>query len=453
MSLSVSTQKIKLVKISGDSKKVTKAVTFDIPPGLVEMGRVQKAPEFAALIKDIWRKERIREKTVGIVVPEFSTFMKAFTLPKLPSTELDEAVRWQAREFLPNEGRDMIMDWKIIDETDTQVEVLLVAIEVAVLSGFVGAIDAAGLLPVFVETTSLCLERLAESEKGKLVLYRSHGTAVVTVIVEKKIVATSVLSSLDDPQLLSNLLQILARYGRSTVTGIAVCGNGLTQEFVNALHTKTDLPIELLRLNVTGLNDALVQDYLIALSQQFIDAEEPSNIYSINLLPPSWVMHYKNQMRDLRLWTLTLMSSVVMWTALIALLAAYVLLSQRASETTAQKDTGSAANLSTVTGDITRINILSGKIDTVSKSFVYPQTIINLINSKKVEGVTITGYDINLETNKVVIGGLADTREHLLAYRAAVEEIKEFPKVSLPLANLLTETNISFSMQLDYKKQ
>ena len=438
--------------MSGDGKQIAKAVSYDIPDGVVSQGKVVKPPEFAGLIKTIWKKEHIREKTVGIVVPEFSTFMKTLVLPKLPFPELDEAVRWRAKEFLPHEGTDMVLDWKIIGEPKEGYEVILVAIEVSDLSGFVGALDAAGLLPVLVETTSLGLERLAEKkDEEKLVLYRSRGTVVAVVVSGKKILATSVLSDTDDNELISSLTQIVVRYGKTGIKSIAVCGNGLSQEFVNKLHAKTNLPMELLTLPIKGLTPAQIQDYIIPLSQQQINPEEPASAYSINLLPATWVAHYKTQARDIQLWTTTLVGSVVIWLCFLITMAIYVYLSGLSRTSVQVPVQGNASELQTVTARINKINTLASKIDTVSRSFVYPQDMVNLVQKNISEGIVVTAYDINSENGKLSLVGTATTREALLSFKEKIESVPNFQKVTLPLASLLTTQNINFSMNMDYK--
>ncbi len=458
VSVSVSNHKLKIVKTSKEGKHVVKAATYEIPDGIVSQGKVEKPGEFAGLLKMIWKKERLKEKAIGLILPEFSTFMKTLVLPRVSLSELDEAVRWQSREFLPHEGSEMVLDWKIIGEKSDSYEVLLVAIEVGDLSGFVGAVDAAGLLPVFVETTSLCLERIAEGNaEGKLVVYRSKGTIVATVISGKKVLATSVINNADDQLVVANLAQILARFNKNDIAKVAVCGNGLTKEFLNAIQVKLNLPIEGLKLSVTGLSESDIQHYIIAISQQSINPEEPSNAYSINLLPPAWVVHYKNQMRDFRLWTLTLVWSVVVFMCFLAALGTYTLLSQEALALQSKKNTpkevvSGQPSLTAVSSEITKVNAATNKLDAVIKAISYPQVPVNSIEQKRIPTTTILAYDVNIETGKVSISGIAESRADLLKLKQVLEDAPEFSKVTVPLSSLLTEASIPFSMQMDYKK-
>lgn len=452
-SFSVSSQKLKIVRLSADRKRVIKAVTFDIPQGIIEQGKVQREEDFSKMLKDIWKKERIGDRLVGLIVPEFSTFMNTLSIPKLPLKELDEAVRWKAREFLPSSGEDLILDWKIIEESAKGYEILTVAVEKAVLFGYVDAIDKAGLLPLYVETPSLCLERLAETkDDGKLVVYRSRGIAVATVISGKKIVASSVLPIEDNEGLMKNLVQMYSRFGSEGIKSIAVCGNGLTQDFLNDLQKRFSKPVELLTHKVDGMSDSAAQDYIIALSQQTIDPEEPASERSINLLPAQWVTHYKKQVRDIRLWTTTLVGSVVMWSCFLVSLAIYIFLSQQLNLTSRDQSNSSNAELQKVTAQITATNQLVQRVGKIDSTFSSPQVILKSIFDKKTEGIIVTAYDLNLETSKISLRGKASTRENLIAYKKSLESVKEHTKVNVPLGSLLLETNIDFEIQIDYKK-
>lgn len=451
-SISISQHKLKLVRLAGDQKKILKASTYPIPEGLISQGKVQKVDELAGIIKTVWKKEGIRDRSVGIIVPEFSTFMKALTLPKLQSQELDEAVRWQAREFLPIKSDNMVLDWKVIGETPEAYEVLTVAVETGVLFGFVDAVNKAGLFPLVVETPSLCLERLAEAkDKGKLAIYRSHGVVVATVISGKKILASSVVAQNSEEGLLRELIQIQARFGKNTISSVAVCGNGLTQEFLNALQQKLQLPVELLKLGIVGLSDMENQDYIIALSQQLIDPEEPANSDSINLLPPVWVSHYKKELRDLRAWTISLVASVVLWSCLLVALATYMYLSQQEAVLTEEsKPTSSTTDALAITTQVATINALSTKVNKYMNSFSYPQKVVSLIASKKIEGITITGYEVNTETGKAAIRGTASSRSVLISFKESLEQVPNFIRVNLPLESLLIELNVPFEISMDY---
>jgi len=121
ISLSISSQKLQVLQLNSGKDKVQKASTIDLPEGLISNHRVSDKQYLAKILKGVWKKVGLKEKTVGIVIPEFSTFIKQLTLPKLETVELDEAVQWQARDFLPTKVSNMSMDWKVVQRLSSNV--------------------------------------------------------------------------------------------------------------------------------------------------------------------------------------------------------------------------------------------------------------------------------------------------------------------------------------------
>src|SRR4030042_6584890 len=116
--------KLLIVKLNSSKKKVELFATIDLPPGVIQNHEVKDEKALSDVLKRVWQKLKIRERSVGIVIPEFSTFTKAMNLPRLDIGEIDEAVKWQADEYIPIEPKDMILDWKIIGETPEEFRIL-----------------------------------------------------------------------------------------------------------------------------------------------------------------------------------------------------------------------------------------------------------------------------------------------------------------------------------------
>jgi len=74
-------------------------------------------------------------------------------------------------------------------------------------------------------------------------------------------------------------------------------------------------------------------------------------------------------------------------------------------------------------------------------------SIINFINSKVSEAVTLTkfNYKHNIETASVLeVGGMAKDRGSLLLFSKDLKGNESFSTVDLPISNLAKETNIDF---------
>ena len=104
VSLSFTSTKLQVLQLSANKKKIVRFGNVDIPKGLVEGSKVTDTAKMSLVVKSALKQFGIREKLAGIVVPEFSTYTRTLTLPNLPVKELDEAVSWKMKEFLPNAG-------------------------------------------------------------------------------------------------------------------------------------------------------------------------------------------------------------------------------------------------------------------------------------------------------------------------------------------------------------
>src|SRR3989344_1042234 len=120
--------KLLVVQLARNKKRIKVAKSISVPEGIISNNRVVDPEALAKILRSIWSKFGLKEKGVGIILPEFSTFTKTFKLPELPLSELSEAVNWQAQEFLPSDASDMVMDWKVVERGSGETEILVVAV-------------------------------------------------------------------------------------------------------------------------------------------------------------------------------------------------------------------------------------------------------------------------------------------------------------------------------------
>lgn len=94
-----------------------------------------------------------------------------------------------------------------------------------------------------------------------------------------------------------------------------------------------------------------------------------------------------------------------------------------------------------------RLNI----IENINKNkFIVSTKIINEIILNKMPEVKITSinYSTDSISKKVIVSGIAPSREKLLLFRIALEDNVAFKKVDLPISNFVKGKNIQFSLTL-----
>lgn len=120
LGIDIGTSSIKVIELS-NFKGRPRLVTYGFiekKPGEVE-NLVDDATGTAAIINEICAKSKTSSKKVIAALPNFSVFTSILNLPNLPKKELASAVSWEAKKIIPMPLEEIILDWKIIEESES----------------------------------------------------------------------------------------------------------------------------------------------------------------------------------------------------------------------------------------------------------------------------------------------------------------------------------------------
>jgi hypothetical protein len=444
--------KVLIAQLNSTKKKILKYASYEIPAGTIENYKVVNQKALTEIFKKVWRELNITERSVGIIVPEFTTYSKSLTLPELEVKELDEAIRWQAQEYLPSSKEEQVLDWKITKKTDKGFEILAVSIPLDILVSFVDSVDAAGLLPLVVETPSLSLVRVSGNDDiGKIIVYIHGGLVVISISQGENILSSSVLDEVDTNLIVDTCGQMIKHYSNVKVQKIFLGGVPLDENVKKAVSSILNTPVEILKVNVAGLNENQIQDYLIPLSNQFKNPKEPQYEYTVNLLPPKWIKKYEDKRLTIQTWTLALISSIIIWSCffsaalVFAMLTAQSISQQKSLHSIIEKQIPPDAASS-----IQHINLTSSKVITILRASDYPQKIKGLIDKIKPAGVIISDYHFDLDNGKITLIGKSATREALIEFKKNLENDPNFSRVDIPVSSLETQKDIEFNVNFNF---
>jgi Tfp pilus assembly PilM family ATPase len=453
VSLSFASRKIQVLQLNGSKKKVVKYASVDMPAGLVRSHKVVDEKAISAILKNLWNKARISEKSVGIVVPEFSTYTKLFTLPKINISELDEAVRWQAQEFLPIKPADMIMDWKIVKKEKNGFQVLVVAMPKEILTGYVKSVEMAGLFPLEVETPSLSLVRVADSQTtAKLIFYKNFDEVILIIAQEGKILGSTSVSAGDTGDIIKTASRMVSHYKDVKTERIVVGGVNVDKNLVQKIESNLKLPLDIIAPKMSGISQEAVQQYLIPLSLQLKESAEPSDPNTVNLLPHPLVGKYRQQKIRLQAWSLTLTITLFVWISFLVTLGSYLFMTQVISDLAfknAQKK-HIAQQRQAATQQVSEINTLAGKVSKIESLSVSAEKVLNEIHRAKPAGITILEHDLILDKGSIELRGKASTRQALIEYKENLEELPQIESVNIPISSFEVENNLDFGMSFTY---
>ncbi len=119
-------------------------------------------------LKTILREAHVTTTKAVAALPSFTVFSSIISLPMMSRKELNSAVRWEAKKFVPMPIDELVLDWKLLKDnhdpkTSTQapknLRVLITAAPKTLVRRYIEIFKAAGLQITDLETEALALER------------------------------------------------------------------------------------------------------------------------------------------------------------------------------------------------------------------------------------------------------------------------------------------------------
>lgn len=441
---------LSVVRVSADKTRLVTAIQETLPPGIIVSGVVVKKEELTKVIGSLMNKARIRDRTVGLIIPETQTFVKILVLPVENQSDLNEAVHWQMRDYLPNNGVDMIIDWRIISRTKGSAEVMVVAAKQATIQGYVDAVSAANLLPVVVETPAIALERLIPRVTDMAVaVFMGNEESLIMAISDGKILVSSAIVSHDHHVVAAELGRIIAHAGKP-VAKLYIGGALMTQELAQLLSGTMKIPIEPISVPIANIAAQDMQRFLLALSLTKKSPLAPTSDATINLLPQEWAQHFRKEIQGLQLWTFTLMTSVISWSVFLLVFATFIILSGRLSSLQQKLTSTDMTPFNEAVAEVNVANKTIAQVLSIESNIKTPFEVVNKIDDYDTSDITVSSYSVNTETGASEISGDATSSAALLVFKNSLMQDKDLINVTLPLANLLNDRSTKFSILFNY---
>ena len=132
-------------------------------PKIIKDGVILDIPAMAKSAHELFDKFIVGEistKRVAMSIPAMRTFTRTIKLPKLTNKELEDAVRIEAEQYIPVPIDDLYMDYSITSTTETEIELLAVAVPKKIVDSYVALAKVLGLELVVLEATIASSARL-----------------------------------------------------------------------------------------------------------------------------------------------------------------------------------------------------------------------------------------------------------------------------------------------------
>lgn len=202
--------------------------------------------EIAVFLKDIIRESRVTAKDAVVAIPSGSSFITSISLPLVQRKEIDRAIPYEARKYIPIPISEVALDWEVL-ETDTEqnaYQVLIVAVPQEVINKFRRVLESAGLVPraLEVETFSMIRSLIGHDPTPTAIVNIGHFTTALAVVDRMQ-------------------LRMSRNFGQGSreITHVLERGLGVTTERAEAMKQEVGLSAELEKKEITSIISPIVE--------------------------------------------------------------------------------------------------------------------------------------------------------------------------------------------------
>ncbi|MBI2984281.1 MAG: type IV pilus assembly protein PilM [Candidatus Kerfeldbacteria bacterium] len=119
-------------------------------------------------LKTLIHQAHVTTSKMVAALPSFTVFSSIISLPLMTRKELNAAVRWEAKKFVPLPIDELVLDWKLVkdttpkssdEQTPKNLRVLITAAPKSLVKRYLDIAKDSGLQMVNLETEALALER------------------------------------------------------------------------------------------------------------------------------------------------------------------------------------------------------------------------------------------------------------------------------------------------------
>ncbi|MDZ7798017.1 MAG: type IV pilus assembly protein PilM [Patescibacteria group bacterium] len=235
LGVDLGTSSVKVVELGFESG-APKLVTYGFieeSTKIVKSDSSEQKKKISLLIKNLLKKTGATTDQVVAALPSFSVFSSIISLPAMSEKDLNSAVRWEAKKFVPMPLEEMVLDWRLVEEEKkkeksndedkkkkkdkkiSDYKILLTAAPKNLAKKYIDIFKSLNLQIVSLETESFALQRSLIGDDPSPVMIVDIGALATDISVIK------------------NGIPILNR-------GVDVGGDTITKSIANALNIDSE---------------------------------------------------------------------------------------------------------------------------------------------------------------------------------------------------------------------
>jgi len=148
--------------------------------------------DISRAIKAVMEEAKIKPHRAVFSIPDFSSFFTSFELPPMTEKELPQAVRYEARHYVPLPLAEVTLDWQVIGgnvsgQKKTKLKILLITVPKEVVNQYRKIAEISRLKPFALEAEAFGFSRslIMPEEKRTILLVDIGAQSTTCSIVDK----------------------------------------------------------------------------------------------------------------------------------------------------------------------------------------------------------------------------------------------------------------------------
>lgn len=168
--LDISDESLKFIKLvnTRDGIKISQCGERDIPPGIIESGKIKDSKRLEEILLSLQKKEGL--KSVRVSLPEEQVYLFKLHLEKTGLVNIRESVEFALEEHVPISAQDAIFDYEVLDENAQNFELQVTAVPKNITESYLAIFEHSQISVSSLELEAQAISR-AVIKKGDLETY------------------------------------------------------------------------------------------------------------------------------------------------------------------------------------------------------------------------------------------------------------------------------------------
>lgn len=169
LGVDIGTSSIKIVQLKRDNSFLETYGIVDFPGPVTSKTTDQEIAYIVDLLQTLVTKAHAKTKKCAVSLPNSAVFTSVIDLPKMSDKELDAAIQFEAKKYVPLPFSEISLSWTLITENnvDNTMKVLLIAVPKQIRNIYIKIFQDAGLDLEVIEIEALALIRTLVQDPSK----------------------------------------------------------------------------------------------------------------------------------------------------------------------------------------------------------------------------------------------------------------------------------------------